>query len=96
MTGLAVSKTPFHMRTKVAAEIQRLEQEGFIEKVLGPTEWVSRIVIPPKPKNPNEIRFCVDMQGAILRTRHIAPTIDKITADLNGANVFSRLDLKSG
>ena len=92
-------RTPFHVRTKVAAEIQKLEQEGIIEKVSGPTEWVSRIVTPPKPKSPNEIRLCVDMQDAnraILRKRHIAPTIDELTADLNGATVFSKLDLKSG
>ena len=92
-------RTPFHMRTKVAAEIQKLEQEGIIEKVSGPTEWVSRIVTPPKPKSPNEIRLCVDMRDAnraILRTRHITPTIDELTADLNGATVFSKLDLKSG
>ena len=43
-------RTPFHMRTKVAAEIQKLEQEGIIEKVSGPTEWVSRTVTPPKPR----------------------------------------------
>ena len=92
-------RTPFHIRTKVAAEIQKLEQEGIIEKVSGPTEWVSRIVTPPKPKSPNEIRLCVDMRDAnraILRMRHITPTIDELTADLNGVTVFSKLDLKSG
>ena len=92
-------RTPFHMCTKVAAEIQKLEQEGIIEKVSGPTEWVSRIVTPPKPNSPNEIRLCVDMRDvnrAILRMRLITPTIDELTADLNGATVFSKLDLKSG
>ena len=29
-------RTPFHMRERVAAEIQKLEQEGIIEKVSGP------------------------------------------------------------
>ena len=68
-------RTPFHMRTKVAAEIQKIEQEGIIEKVSGPTEWVSRIVTPPKPKRPNEIRLCIDMRDAnraILMTRKLA------------------------
>ena len=31
-------QTPFHMRTKVAAEIQKLEQEGTIKKISGLTE----------------------------------------------------------
>ena len=80
-------RTPLHMCTKVPAEIQKLEQEGIINKVSGPTKWVSRIVTPPKPKSPNEIRLCIDMRDmnrAILRTRHITPTIDELTADLNG------------
>ena len=87
------------MRTVVAAEQQKLEQEGIIEKVSGPAEWVSRIVTPPKPKSPNEIRPCVEMRDAnraILMTRHISPTIDELTADLNGATAFSKFDLKSG
>ncbi|KAK3108827.1 hypothetical protein FSP39_016677 [Pinctada imbricata] len=33
---------------------------------------------------------------AIMRERHILPTVDEIIHDLNGATVFSKLDLKSG
>ena len=33
---------------------------------------------------------------AIIRERHVIPTIDDITADLNGCKVFSKLDLKQG
>ena len=93
------SHTPFHMRDKVAREIEHLEKQGVIEKVSGPTGWVSRIVTPPKPKSPGEIRLCVDMRDAnraILRTRHITPTIEELTTDLNGATIFSKLDLRSG
>ena len=62
--ALKYNHTPFHMRDKVAQEIEKLEKEGIIEKVSGPTEWVSRIVTPPKPKSPGEIRLCVDMRAA--------------------------------
>ena len=65
----------------------------------GPAEWVSRIVTPPKPKSPGEIRLCVDMRAAnqaILRTRHVTPTIEELTSYLNGATIFSKLDLRSG
>ena len=65
----------------------------------GPTEWVSRIITPPKPKSPGEIRLCVDMREAnkaILRTRHVTPTIDELISDLNGAAAFNKIYLRSG
>ena len=52
------NRVPFHQQQKVAKEIATLEAADVIEKVSGPTEWVSRIVTPPKPE---EIRLCVDM-----------------------------------
>lgn len=33
---------------------------------------------------------------AIKRTRHIKPTIDDMFVDLNGARIFSKLDLNQG
>lgn len=90
---------PFHKQAKVAKEIAKLEAEDIIEKVSGPTEWVSRIVTPPKPKKPEEIRLCVDMREAnkaILRTRHVTPTVDELITKFSGATVFSKLDLRSG
>jgi hypothetical protein len=33
---------------------------------------------------------------AILRERHITPTIDNLILDLNGATVFSKIDLNPG
>ena len=73
--------------------------QDIIEKVEGcATPWVSPIVTPPK-KNPNEIRLCVDMREpnkAILRERHQMPTREELIHDLNGARVFSKLDLRAG
>ena len=92
-------RIPFHLRQKVEAELKRLEDLDIIEKVEGPTPWVSPIVAAPKPKNPEQIRICVDMRmpnQAIKRTRHIMPTLDDILIRLNGACVFSKLDLNSG
>lgn len=92
-------RIPFHMRKKVEAELERLEELDIIEKVDGPTPWVSPIVVAPKPKNPEEIRICIDMRlpnEAVERERHITPTIDDILVDLNGACVFSKLDLNAG
>ena len=92
-------RIPFHIRKQVEAELDRLEKLDIIEKVDGPTPWVSPIVVAPKPKNPNEIRLCVDMREpnkAIQRSRHITPTLDDMILDLNGSKVFSKMDLRNG
>ncbi|XP_045170892.2 uncharacterized protein K02A2.6-like [Mercenaria mercenaria] len=93
-------RIPFHLRKQVEDELQRLEKLDIIEKVYGPTDWVSPIVVAPKPKSKtNQIRICVDMRlpnQAIKRTRHIIPTIDDMIVDLSGAKVFSKLDLNQG
>lgn len=89
-------RVPFHVRPKVE---QKLEDAGIIEKIEGPTPWVSPIVTPPKPHDPTEIRLCVDMRGpnkAILRERHITPTIEDVLSDLKCAKFFSKLDLNQG
>ena len=92
-------RTPFHLRDKVGEEIEKLLKEDVIEKVEGePTPWISPIVAVPK-KNQNEIRVCVDMREpnkAILRERHLMPTVEELIHDLNGAKVFSKLDLRNG
>jgi len=92
-------RIPFHLRKKVEAEIRKLEELDIIERVDGPTPWVSPIVAAPKPKAPDEIRLCVDMRmanKAIIRERHPTPTIDDLISKLNGATVFSKIDLRSG
>ncbi|XP_029957004.1 uncharacterized protein K02A2.6-like isoform X2 [Salarias fasciatus] len=92
-------RVPFHIRQRVEKELEKLEEGDIIETVTGPTPWVSPIVTPPKPKNPNEVRICVDMRQAntaIQRERHITPTMDDVIHELNGATVFSKLDLRAG
>lgn len=92
-------RVPFHMRKKVETELLDLESKDVIERVNGPTPWVSPIVPVPKARNPDKVRICVDMRmpnTAVKRERHITPTIDDIIADVNGSTVFSKLDLNSG
>lgn len=43
-------RIPFHLRKKVSAELKKLEHQGIIEKVEGPTPWVSPLVVIPKKK----------------------------------------------
>ena len=37
-----------------------------------------------------------DANKAIRRTRHVTPTIEELVSDLNGATIFSKIDLRSG
>ena len=84
-------RIPFHIRKKVEEELRNLEDLDIIEKVEGPTPWISPIVAAPKPKNPDKVRICVDMRQAnkaISRERHVMPTVDDMINDLNGAKSF--------
>ena len=79
------------MRKKLEAALNRLEEQDIIEKATGPTPWVSPVVVFPKANNPTEVRVCLDMRQvntAVLRKRHVTPTIDEIIHDLNGACNF--------
>ena len=92
-------RVPFHIRDQVGKELQRLEKMDIIEKVDGPTPWVSNLVIAPKPNAPGEVRLCVNMRKAneaIKREIHVTPKIDDIILELNGSTVFSKIDLVQG
>ena len=85
------------MRGDVEKELERLERLDIIERVEGPTPWISPIVVVPKKSR--EVRICVDMREAnkaVKREKHLMPTIDDLIADLNGATYFSTLELSSG
>ena len=92
-------RVPFHVRQQLEEQLKRDEELGVVERIEGPTPWVSPIVVEPKPKSPGKVRVCVDMRQAnqaIKQERHVTPTIKEIIGDLNGAKVFSKLDLNQG
>ena len=93
-----VRRLPFGLRDKVDKKLDELLKEEIIEEVPnGPTEWISPLVVVPKPDG--DIRICVDMRRAneaIERERHPIPTIEEVLHDLNGHTVFSKLDLRWG
>jgi len=89
-------RVPFHLQKMVEAEIQEMLDNDIIEKAEGPTPWMSPIVTPLKPNDKTKVRVCCDMRlvnKAILRERHVTPTMEDIIHDLNGAKWFSKLDL---
>ena len=93
-------RIPFNLRPPLEKWLKESQENGLIEPVANKsTEWVSGVVIVPKPKNPDEIRVCGDyrrVNEAIKREYHPMPTIEEITDDMSGAAYFSRLDLRSG
>ena len=92
-----VRRVPFSLRSKVTDKVNELLEMDIIERVDGPTTWVSPVVVAAKPSG--EIRLCVDMRRAneaIIRERLPIPTIDETLESLNGSTVFSKLDLRWG
>ena len=91
-------RIPFSVRPKLEAELEKLEADDIIERVEKPTSWVSPVVITLKWSS-NEIQLNVDMREAnkaIPRTHTVMPTLDDIINELNGATVFSHLDMNHG
>ena len=84
------------IRSRVTRELHRMEEEGVIEKVGQPTDWVNSMVTVIKP---HKTRICLDSQNlneAIKRKHFPLPTIEEVTARTPNAKVFSVLDAKSG
>jgi hypothetical protein len=55
-------RIPFTLRGKVQAKVEELLNVDVIEKVDGPTPWVSPICVVPK--SDGDIRLCVDIRRA--------------------------------
>ena len=90
-------RLPFHVRKDVEKKLKELQDLDIIEDVEGPTPWVSPLVAVPKSNG--DVRVCVDMRRAneaVTRERHPIPTLEETLAALNGAAVFSKLDLRWG
>ena len=89
-------KIPFKMQSQVERKLKELEDQDVIERVEGPTPWVSALV--PIPTKDGDVRICVDMlqtNRAVQRERFPMPNIELTLEQMNGAKVFSRLDLRS-
>ncbi|XP_058828130.1 uncharacterized protein K02A2.6-like [Topomyia yanbarensis] len=80
---------------KIEDKLNSLLANDIIEPVEGGCQWVSPLVTVIKDNG--DLRLCVDMRRAnvaILRERHMMPTIDDFLPRFAGAQYFSRLDIK--
>lgn len=83
------------MRDLVRKEIDKLLRDDIIEKVEGPTPWVSPIV--PIVKKTGEIRLCLDLRRVnegITRQRYPLPVFTELLDKVKGAKYFSKLDIR--
>ena len=88
-------RVPFLLREAVELELLRLVEEGILERVSGPTTWVSNLIMVPKEDG--SVRLCSDARAAnkaIKRIRHMGLTIDDIIYRLNGSKWFAKIDLR--
>ena len=93
----APRRIPIPLLPKVEAELKRMEENGIIESVTEPTEWVAPMVPVIKPSG--NIRICVDLNKlneSVKREKYTLPTIDSILHKLAGSSVYSTLDAASG
>ena len=88
-------RIPPHEYEEVKAHLQEMEEIGAIRKSHSP--WSSPVVLVRKKTG--ELRFCIDLRTLNARTEKDAyslPRIEDSLDSLNGAKIFSSLDLKSG
>ena len=91
-------RIPFSVRPKLEVELEKIIANNIIEKVDKPTSWVSPVEITLK-RSVNEIRLNVEMREsnkAIPWAHTVMPRLDDIIHKLNGATVFSHLDMNHG
>ena len=53
---------PFNLRHKLEKKLDNLDSMDIIEKVNSPSQWVSPVVVVPKPSG--EVGLCVDTRQA--------------------------------
>ena len=52
-------RVPLPLMQPVKKELERMEEEGVITKVEGPTNWCARMMVVPKPNQ--KLCICVDL-----------------------------------
>ena len=93
-------RVPFHLRKQLDSWLEDYVENVIIEPVQDDSnEWVSGLVVAPKPKHPSEVRVCGDyrlVNTAVKRMRHPIPNVEEVLENMTGAVKFSKVDLKAG
>ena len=96
------SRIPVNLYSKVKKELDRLIQQGVFEDVPvdDNTQFVSRLVpVPKRIEGSDEVGVRLTMDWRELNknldpVHHSVPTVEQLRHDLNGAKLFSQIDLR--
>lgn len=83
-------RVPVALEEAADAKIEELLEQGVIEKVNGPSKWISPMVVVPKQDG--------DMRRAneaVERENHPLPTIEDFLPHIGKGKFFSKLDIKN-
>ena len=86
-------KVPIEYKEEIKKELAEMVCQRIITKQTEPTPWVSSLTYPKKANN--KPRICLDskdLNKAIIRENHKAPTLEEIAHVLTGATKFSKVD----
>ena len=86
-------KVPIKYKEEIEEELAEMVQQGIIIKQTEPTLWVSSLMYPKKANG--KLRICLDpkdLNKAIIRENHKAPTLKEIAHVLTEATKFSKVD----
>ena len=94
-------RVPYQLVEPLQNRLQEFEDNDIIEPVPEheAITWCSPLV-QPKPKNPKDIRACLDLRvvnKSMLRTRQVqAPITEDFIREFKDCKIFSKLDLNHG
>ncbi|KAG5536039.1 hypothetical protein RHGRI_023734 [Rhododendron griersonianum] len=94
-----ISKTPYRMAPlelkELKVQLQELLDKGFIKPSISP--WGAPVLFVKKKDG--TMRLCIDyreLNKVTIKNRYPLPRIDDLFDQLQGARVFSKIDLRSG
>ena len=90
-------RIPHSMTSKVNEKLKEMLEQDIIEKVEGATPWLLPLIAIPKKSG--DVRLVLDMRNpneALKRRRVQMPTNDDILQKMQGATVFTEVDLSQG
>ena len=88
-------RVPYAARQIIDDHVQKLLRQGVVEQSHSP--WSSPVILVKKSSS-NEFRFCVDFRkinNVIKKDLYPIPRIDDTLENLQGASIFTTLDMKN-